>query len=226
MAGTDQLNGDDLDRDDRPWRPASSGRAFVYVLPCSGEAILKIGFSRDPLDRFQTLHPRYFEYFDLDAAWLVETDSVREARAIERRLGDCVKDHGAVQPMSVRSQAGGHTEWYRGAEEALASAADDLQRQGMGLHRPARPWLANALEARAGLLFHWSTQMLEAIGGATGENSDVAFNDSTFADPAVARLYWTLRNALDAYAAFALPWRDWVPAPVARWYARQDMRIG
>ena len=210
-----------IDRDDRRWRPAGSGRSFVYVLPCSGEAILKIGFSRDPLNRFQTLHPRYFEYFDLDAAWLVETDSVREARSIERSLGTQVKAHAAVQPMSIRHQAGGRTEWYRGAETVLTGAADALSKQGMLLHRPLRPWLASTLEARSGLLFHWSAQMLDAIGGDV--DADLRAYSNAL-DPAASRLHWTLRNALDAYAAFNLPRRESVPAAVAGWYARHEAR--
>ena len=58
---------EDIEADsDRPWRPASSGPSFVYVLPCFGEDLAKIGMSRDPLDRFQTLHLRWFEFFDVD----------------------------------------------------------------------------------------------------------------------------------------------------------------
>ena len=43
-------------------RFASRGRTFVYVLPCRDEDILKVGFSRDPLDRFRTLHRRFFPW--------------------------------------------------------------------------------------------------------------------------------------------------------------------
>ncbi len=47
-------------------RGPSRGRCYLYVLPCAYEDLLKLGFSRDPLDRMQALHPRWFEFFDLD----------------------------------------------------------------------------------------------------------------------------------------------------------------
>ena len=113
----------DPDRDDRPWRPAASGRSFVYVIPCLGEDLLKLGMSRDPLGRFQSLHPRWFNFFDLDNARLVETDTVREARAIETRLRQMLRVHNAPAPLLVSAVAGGHTEWFRGA---LANLLDSL----------------------------------------------------------------------------------------------------
>ena len=45
---------------------ASRGRAYVYVLPCRDEDLLKLGFSRDPFTRFHTLHRRFYEFFDLE----------------------------------------------------------------------------------------------------------------------------------------------------------------
>ena len=47
-----------------------SGRSYVYLLPCRDADLAKIGYSRSPLQRFQTLHPRWFEYFDLDGGAL------------------------------------------------------------------------------------------------------------------------------------------------------------
>src|SRR6187549_206059 len=131
----------DSDRDDRPWRPAASGRSFVYVLPCLGEDLLKLGMSRDPLDRFQNLHRRWFDFFDLDAARLVETDSVREARAIETRLRRALRAHNAPAPLLVSTAAGGGTEWFRGAHDILSTEVDALQAAGLRVHVPARPWL-------------------------------------------------------------------------------------
>ena len=62
-----------IDRRDPASRTLSRGRCFLYVLPlASHEDVLKLGFSRDPLDRLQALHPRYFEVFDLERAFLVE----------------------------------------------------------------------------------------------------------------------------------------------------------
>lgn len=201
----------DTDRDDRPWRPAASGPSFVYVLPCFGEDLLKLGMSRDPLDRFQTLHPRWFDFFDLDAVRLVETDSVREARAIETRLRHALREHNAPAPLLVSAAAGGHTEWFRGALEILEREVDALQSIGSRVHAPARPWLRDALAARGGLLFHWSSRMLEAI-------------DPDFAPPLSGRaptgLERTLRDALDAYEALAIEPDELVPEAVLRWWRK------
>lgn len=153
----------DADRDDRPWRPASSGPSFIYVLPCLGESLLKLGMSRDPLDRFQSLHPRWFDFFDLDAARLVETDSVREARAIETRLRHALRDHSAPAPLLVSAAAGGHTEWFRGALETLEREVDALQSAGSRIHAPARPWLRDALDAYEALAIDPDSLVPEAV---------------------------------------------------------------
>jgi hypothetical protein len=51
--------------EDSPYpRFASRGKAYVYVLPCRDEDLLKVGFSRDPFTRFSTLHRRFFDFFD------------------------------------------------------------------------------------------------------------------------------------------------------------------
>ena len=86
-------------------RFASRGRAFVYVLPCREEDILKVGFSRDPLQRLRTLHRRFYDFFDLDRALLVETDHLRDARAIERLLITGLADHRVLAPLVVPRSA-------------------------------------------------------------------------------------------------------------------------
>jgi len=189
------------DDTDRPWRPASVGQSFVYVFPCQGEDILKLGFSRDPLNRMQTLHQRYFEFFDLDRAILIQTDKVREARAMEHSLRIALALYNAPAPLVVERNAGGHTEWYRGALAQLTDAAIGFEQQGYRVHRDVRPWLRDRLVERGSVLYHWSALMLEAIQGDD-------------ASP----LKWTLRNALDAYRAFELPLEDFVPDDVAVWY--------
>ena len=199
----------DSDRDDRPWRPTGAGRSFVYVIPCMGEDLLKLGMSRDPLERFQSLHPRWFDFFDLDAARLIETDSVREARAIETCLRHTLRAHNAPAPLLVSTAAGGHTEWFRGALEYLERETDALQAGGLRMHLPARPWLRHALAARGSLLCHWSSRMLEAI-------------DPDFSSPLSSRsptaLERTLRDALDAYDAIGLDPHSLVPEAVLRWW--------
>jgi hypothetical protein len=199
----------DLDRDDRPWRPAGAGPSFVYVLPCLGEDLLKLGMSRDPLDRFQSLHPRWFDFFDLDEARLVETDSVREARAIETRLRHALRAHNAPAPLLVNTSAGGGTEWFRGAMPLLEAETEGLRAAGLRVHAPAREWLREALVQRGGLLFHWSSRMLEAI--------DPDFAPALSTRPATA-LERTLRDALDAYQALGIALEPCVPEAVLRWW--------
>src|SRR3970040_2074179 len=122
-------------------RTLSAGSCHLYVLPCMYEDILKLGHSRDPRVRMQTLHPRYFDFFDLDRAALVRTDTVREACALELKLGRTIKLHNAPSPLVVRRAAAGHTEWYRGALQQLSEEADALERAGYAVHRGLRPWL-------------------------------------------------------------------------------------
>ena len=86
-------------------RFASRGRAFVYVLPCRDEDLLKIGFSRDPLQRMRALHRRFFDFFDLDRAFLVATDRVRDARRIERALLTAFADRRSPAPLVVPDAA-------------------------------------------------------------------------------------------------------------------------
>ena len=144
-------------------RPSSDGRAFVYLLPLYGEELLKLGFSRDPVVRMRTLHRRYFDFFDLERAWIVETDRVREARTIERKFKQRVNEHRAPAPLEIRPQAGGDMEWYRGAYETLRAAAAALAADGYAVHLHARPWLRDQLLARSAGLFEWSLQTYEQM---------------------------------------------------------------
>ena len=186
----------------------SRGRAFVYVLPCRYEDILKVGFSRDPLERFQALHPRWFEFFDLDAGILIETDSVADARRLEKALGDAVEPHSAPAPLVVPRVAAGHTEWYRGAHAPLADLADALrERDGYVVHRPAAVWLARRIEERASLLYAWSAEMLATIRSI----EHLPAYDA-------APLRRTLRDALDQYVALGLPVERWIGEDVLWWF--------
>ena len=71
-------------RDPSHAQTASRGHCFLYVAPCAYEDLLKLGFSRDPLQRLQALHRRWFEFFAPERIALVEVDAVREARAGRR----------------------------------------------------------------------------------------------------------------------------------------------
>jgi hypothetical protein len=189
-------------------RSASAGRAFVYVLPCQHDDILKLGFSRDPLQRIQTLHQRYYDFFDIDRAFLIETDLVRDARRIERELANDIALHRAPAPLVIHDAAGGHTEWYRGAYSLLRDAAERLgSAQGYAIELSLRPWLRARLERQGELLYEWVSRMFDEIDVARTQGVDVA------------RLEATLRNSLDAFATLGILLRDRVPERVLQWYA-------
>lgn len=190
-----------------PFASNSSRRqAFLYVLPCHGEDLLKLGFSRDPLIRMHTLHRRYYEFFDIDHALAVETDTVREARALETRLGRALRQHRAAAPLTVATAAGGQTEWYRGAYAILAAAAQQLERDGYRLHRPLHAWIYQRLQAGAEQLYAW-TALLDPLElqqrGPAGRAS------------AAQR---RVADVLDAYCAAGLDLSRWLPPPLLDWH--------
>ena len=200
------------DSDDRAFgnRGPSRGRCYLYVLPCAYEDLLKLGLSREPLDRMQTLHPRWFEFFDLDQAFLIEAETVRDARDLELGLGRVVAEHNAPAPLVIRRQAAGHTEWYRGAYDALAKTAQTLAAGGYVLHAPLRPWIRQALIARSDLLFSWSLAML------TVDELEAAGVTST---------QRVVRDVLDAFVALAIDLEPLLPAVVLDWHQRSRARF-
>lgn len=178
---------------------------YVYVLPCVVEDFLKLGFSRDPAARFDAFHPRYFEVFDLRLGWLIETESERDARALELSLRRPLAAHRAPAPMTVRLAAGGHTEWLRGARAPLWEATQDLAARGYCVHAPAEDWMHRALLATCDKLYEWGTlaePAIEAFGGGP-------------LPPTLRRL----GDALDACQAVGIDTRPWVSEQVAAWYA-------
>ena len=195
-----------IDHRDPAGRTVSRGRCFLYVLPCAFEDQLKLGFSRDPLDRLQSLHRRYFEVFDLDRAFLVETETVRDARVLELALRRRLIEHNAPAPLTVRHEAGGHTEWYRGAYAQLSQAAADLAHDGYIVHIPLKPWLRHALRARSELLYSWTQAMLPAESlGASARGT-------------LSPIQQVVRDALDAYLAFDIDLAPLLPDAVLRWH--------
>lgn len=198
----------DDDFDDRPWRPAASGASFVYVFPRPGEDLLKLGMSRDPLARLQSLHRRWYDFFDLEAGWILATDRVREARGLELQLARALAGHGAPAPLTVLPGAGGATEWYRGAGLLLDDQARRLASQGYLVHRPLRSWLATRLQSHATHLFQWSEALLLDIESA---------GPRTASEP--HPLEWTLCNGLDALPALGLDLSRSVSPRVVAWRA-------
>ncbi len=186
---------------------SSSVPAFVYVLPCRHEDILKVGFSRDPFVRMRTLHARYFDFFDLQRGFLIETDSVRAARRLESEFAAALQANNAPAPLVVSPVAGGHTEWYRGAYPTLGRLASCLATaQGMRVHAPLQPWLARRLDRDSDALYEWSSQVHAAVQEAR-----------LYGKP-VGRLPVELRDRLDALVALGLPAQSRVPPAVWSWY--------
>ena len=185
-------------------RSPSAGKCHLYVLPCAWEDIAKLGHSRDPLSRMQALHPRYFEFFDLDRALLIETDTVREARDLELKFGRALKLHNAPAPLVVRRQAAGHTEWYRGAYEELAREGVELSHTGYVFRRGLRPWLHERLLARGDQLYTWAMGVLD--------QAEPGYDDAL---PPVAR------DVLDAYTALNIHLEPLLPDPLWQWYRAQ-----
>ena len=197
-------------------RFASRGRAFVYVVPCRDEDLLKLGFSRDPFTRFSTLHRRFYEFFDLDRSLLVDAERVAVARRIERRLIEAFTEHHATAPLVVRAAAGGHTEWYRGAHADVAATLRRIAGdEGLHLHENLRPWLREHLMARADLLHDWSLRIVDTLDWARNNAPD---------DPGAARLSSALLDTWDMFEAAGIDVHSLVPASVRHWHEHGDHR--
>lgn len=122
----------------------------MYVAACSGaEDILKVGLSHDPVARWAAFHRRWFEAFDLDQSFLIQTETRRDAQTLETALHRLLREYNCPAPMTMRDQFGGATEWYRGAYDAALKFAHASGEQGHVLHMPARRWFEPTVRARA-----------------------------------------------------------------------------
>ncbi|QWP75470.1 GIY-YIG nuclease family protein [Lysobacter sp. K5869] len=204
-------------RSREPDRPAgvSEGRAFLYVLPCAYEDLLKIGHSRNPLQRAQALQPRYYEFFDLERAFALEVDKVREARSLEHALHTRLREHNAPAPLTVREQAAGLGEWYRGAYAQLQAEAEHWREQGYAVHRPLSAWLARELDGQGDALYARADQLLTQLQGDT----------TLLDDPGLAPLRRNLLDTLDAHRAFALDLERRLPPSLLAWYRGADPSV-
>ncbi len=191
-------------------RFAPGGRTFVYVLPCRDEDILKVGYSRDPLQRLHALHRRYFQFFDLDRAMLLDAERLRDARRIERifitRFAAC----RSPPPLVVREAAAGRTEWFRG----VADQVDELARkiaadEGLTLHALLRAWLRQRFAEHSDTLYECSMRLLDSI-------EYEHFNVPPGAQD--GRTAVALRHLLDVYAALDLDLPRLVATRVHTWY--------
>lgn len=195
-------------------RFASRGRTFVYVLPCQDEDLLKVGFSRDPLERMRTLHARFFEFFDLDRALLIECEHLRDARRIERLFITTFAEHRAPAPLVVPLAAAGHTEWYRDIHPMVtALARSESAAAALTLHAPLRTWLRQRFVAWGDRLYDGSARVLEMI---EYERFNVPAPQRT------ARADKALGQVLDAFVALGVDVQPLVPRAVWRWYQSRN----
>ncbi|TWI04486.1 hypothetical protein IP90_00616 [Luteimonas cucumeris] len=190
-------------------RTLSRGTCFLYVAPCAYEDIAKVGFARDPLVRLHALHGRFYEFFDLDAGYLIETDSVREARTLETRLHRAIALHNAPAPLVIREQAGGFSEWFRGAGDPLAEQARLLAEEGFVHHASLRPWLRRRLLTQSAALYAWTDKVIADLY-QEAENQGVPATSPT--------LRRVLLDALDAYVALDVDLAPLLPPEVLRWH--------
>ena len=186
-------------------RVPTDGRCFAYVFPCRWEDHCKIGFSNDPLSRIGALHRRWFEFFDLERGRLVEAESTRDARDLELELRGGLGEHNAPAPLAIAAAAGGHTEWFRGAEAELAARVAALGQRGYRVHS-LRGWLRAALVERADRLHEWTlaqlpVEELDGLAGQTGAQRRV-------------------RDVLEACVALQIPLEARLPPAVLAWHQR------
>ncbi len=191
-------------------RSPAAGRTFVYVLPCRDEDILKVGYSRDPLQRMHALHRRYFQFFDLDRALLLDAERLRDARRVERMFITRFAEYRAPPPLVVRQAAAGETEWFRG----VAGPVDELARkiavdEGLTLHAPLRAWLRQRFEEHCDTLYECSMRLLDSI---EYEQFNVP------ADAQDGRTAAALRHLLDVHEALDMDLRRLVSPRVLAWY--------
>jgi hypothetical protein len=190
-------------------RTAHRGRTYVYVLACHGEDLAKVGFSRNPAQRFQALDRCFYDHFDLDRGMLIETDHLKDARRIERLFIERWPACRASAPLTVSDTAGGQTEWFRGiSNEVVAFGHRLAQRYGYPVHAPLRPWLHAYFSEPADLLFSWSSALLEQIEQQSLHMPAHAWDLSY----AIA-----LSRALDLYERLHFNLQSLVPDDVLAW---------
>lgn len=189
---------------------ADAGAAYLYLFPCAYEDLCKLGISRDPLARVRAFAPRYYEFFDLERAALLQADTPRQARQWETALKRELRLLNAPAPLLVPGFAAGHTEWFRGGYAEVLRMMRGQAAQGFVLHLPARDWLRQRLQAERERFYEWSTAMLQAL-------AESGANPGGAGHPLAAQL----RDACDAYAALGLDLEAWSPPELIAWYRQQ-----
>jgi hypothetical protein len=195
--------------DDSGMRRLSTGRCFVYLLPCREEDSVKIGYARDPWVRLLSFHPRFDRFFDLERGALVETDRVDEARRIEKSLKMAFADATTPAPLSVRRRAGGRFEWFRGVHSA---AVTELQaassRLGYAMHAPLAEWLRDQWMLQIDRIADWSRHEFELVE---------MLHHNAPSEIAAPRER-ALRERLEIWEGIGLEFRSRFPDQVVYWY--------
>jgi hypothetical protein len=190
-------------------RTLSTGRCFVYLLPCRDEDTLKVGFARDPWVRLQTFHPRFDQFFDLGRGALVETDRVQEARVIESRLKAAFADAATPAPLAVRARAGGRFEWFRGVHAAVEEhLRDSSQHLGYALHAPLDHWLCQ----------QWSHHQERIVDWCRHEYDSVEMLHYNAPPEIGAQRTRRLRERLEIWDGIGIELRSLLPDPIMHWY--------
>lgn len=185
--------------------------AFLYLFPCAGEDLAKLGISRDPLGRIRGLAPRWFEFFDLDHALLLQADALAEAQAWETALKRSLREYNAPAPLLSVAAAGGHTEWFRGAQGTIRRHMETMAGQGFLLH-PARPWLRGALLRGNDDAYGRAEAIWQAMLDADVDAELAAFSMHPYAR--------ALRDVCDEQTSLGLALDARIPPQVAAWYRR------
>lgn len=188
------------------------GRTFLYAFPRAGEDFTKLGIASDPLVRLQTFSPRYYEFFELEAGWLVEAETTREARAWETRWKRELRSHAAPAPLTVSQRAGGHTEWFRGASMQLQQARDELAAQGFPVHMRLSAWVREQL-------LPWRDQLDGVERNLVAQLGAVETWPAAWMHPTLS----SVRDALDACNVLQLPLDDAVSPALQAWLRRNSL---
>ncbi len=190
-------------------RTLGKGRTYVYLFPWQEQDLLKVGFSRQPLVRLRTLHRRFFEVFDLDRGYLLET-RLAQARQIERDIILRHAEQRSPAPLVVPDAAAGYSEWFRGVcPDVTAALRDVAEREGLALYS-LRDWLRQWFESQGDGLYEWSLRMLDAI-------EYEAFNVPAELQRGEAAR--ALRYVMDACEAIGLPLARFFPDGAMAWRA-------
>ncbi len=162
--------------------------------------------SRAPLARLRTLHRRWFEFFDLDAGTLIETETERDAR--DPRTGAAAPAQSASRTGTADDRTGS---WRQNRVGTRCQCAANRSRARTG--------------ARKGIgcihcgLGRGRRRCSRSIGCSIGPMPSCRRAKWT-SMPARRRHARALRDLLDSHAALDIDLQPHLPAHVWAWYRR------